>query len=121
MSYPHQELNDRPRFMSNTDHGQEVFDVLADATCRRILQAISDRPMTAAEVATIIEQPISTVYRKLNRLSRTTLVTSTIRISTDGHHSTQYACEVDRIHVQISTSFAEVLNVDILKQTHDIR
>lgn len=75
--------------------------------------------MTAGEVATTLEQPLSTVYRKLDRLSDTSLVTSTRRISSDGHHPCQYQSTVEHVHVQLSAINNDVLDVDVSEGPHE--
>lgn len=68
---------------------QDVLKPLEDADCRAILRETSD-PMTANELIAVCDIPRSTVYRKLDLLSRSSLVRERNTINPEGGRVTQY-------------------------------
>lgn len=101
-------------------HQEPVLEALADPTSRRILDAMSDQPMTASEVADNGEIPLSTVYRKLNRLADTSLVSSNYRFSSDGKHPRQYQCAVDRIHIHLANGDDETVGLEEFNEDRNL-
>lgn len=77
---------------------QEVLDVLDDPACRIIIQQ-AETPMTADEVSEKTDVPLSTAYRKLDRLSESSLLVTQTEIRRDGHHRTRYRANVEEIAI----------------------
>lgn len=77
---------------------QEVLDVLEDPACRVIVQR-TETPMTAEEVSNTTDVPLSTTYRKLDRLSEASLLRTQTEISQDGHHRTRYRADIKEITI----------------------
>lgn len=92
---------------------QDVLQVLADPTCRAILQLAADQTRTAAEVAEALEVPLSTVYRKLDELVATPLVETTYRLRSDGHHSREFRCNFDRVRIELASCHDRALEIDV--------
>lgn len=92
------EAPDRPESFAET-----VLDALSDQTCRRILLALQGptAPMTAQELSEECDVPLSTTYRKLERLSTAHLVEETIQVRTNGTHTNQYRTDVDSVTVSL--------------------
>lgn len=65
---------------------QPILNVLDNAGCRTIVQEL-DEPMTAGELATVTDIPLSTTYRKLDRLAYTSLLDTRTEVRRDGHHT----------------------------------
>ncbi|MFC7134748.1 MULTISPECIES: helix-turn-helix domain-containing protein [Salinibaculum] len=84
-----------------------VFDALSDADCRAIIRAIG-RPLTAREVATRCDLPLSTAYRKLDALQETPLVEQTYRLRERGKHPQQYQRSADSLLVRFPDERVEV-------------
>lgn len=76
----------------------EVLDALDDETCRRIVEELTE-PMTASEVAEACAVPLSTTYRKLDRLAEASLVTTGTNLRIDGHHTTRYRTDFQSVVV----------------------
>jgi DNA-binding transcriptional ArsR family regulator len=91
----------------------DVLQVLADPTCRTILQRLSDQAMTAGELADTLGVPISTLYRKLDALIATPLVETTLRLQSDGHHTREYRCAFDRVSVRMAPRHDRSLQVRV--------
>jgi hypothetical protein len=49
-----------------------------------------------------LDLPLSTVYRKLDRLLEIPLLQVTHRLSSSGRHPCQYRCTLDWVHVELS-------------------
>lgn len=80
----------------------DILSALGDCSSRAILRETADRALTAAELSETLDLPLSTVYRKVERLVDVSLVDETNRLSSDGRHPCQYRCAVDEILVAVS-------------------
>ncbi|MDZ7731561.1 MAG: helix-turn-helix domain-containing protein [Natrialbaceae archaeon] len=81
---------------------QELLTVLTDADCRTILRHTSDEALSAGELTEECEIPSSTIYRKLDRLTDTGLLTERVRIREAGKHTSEYERTVTDVSVSIS-------------------
>lgn len=90
----------------------ELLSALSDPQCRAILRATAGRRRTAAELAEELDLPLSTTYRKLDRLTDASLVEETCRLAFDGKHAQQYRCAVEEIHIELSEVDQELLTVE---------
>jgi len=88
---------------SSTDEPalQPVLDALDDPVCRRIVSEL-DEPMTAHEIADTCEVPPATTYRKLGLLSDAALLDETVNVRADGHHTTRYRVDFDRVALSLT-------------------
>lgn len=77
------------------------LDVLGDDCARTILVATSEGAHTAKELADRTDCSSATVYRRLNDLIESDLLTECIRFEEDGSHTTAYEATVDRVRVEI--------------------
>lgn len=79
----------------------EVLDALADDAARRIVAALSE-PKTASELSEECEIPLSTTYRKLEKLTDASLLNESTDIRRDGQHTTRYAVAFEEVAVSVS-------------------
>lgn len=79
---------------------QEVLDALDDADCRAILRETAE-PMTATELIDTCDIPKSTVYRKLELLSRASLVREQDTINPGGGRTTKYERDFDDVTISM--------------------
>ncbi|WP_254768573.1 winged helix-turn-helix domain-containing protein [Salinilacihabitans rarus] len=77
-----------------------VVGVLDDEACRDIVSAL-DEPMTVREIADEADVPLSTTYRKLDRLRKASLVSERTQLRAGGHHRSRYLAHFDRIAVEL--------------------
>lgn len=84
-----QDRNERP-------DPDDILETLADEDCRHLVRAM-DAPRNASELAERSDVPLSTTYRKLERLEESTLVDTLIEIRDDGRHTSRYHPDFDRI------------------------
>lgn len=64
----------------------DVFDVFGDDLARQILVLASDRPVSADELADLLNVSEPTVYRRLNALLDYDLLTKQQQIDPEGNH-----------------------------------
>lgn len=79
----------------------DVLDALADDDARRIVSALSE-PKTASELSEECDIPLSTTYRKLERLTDASLLSESTDIRRDGQHTTRYAVSFESVTVSIA-------------------
>lgn len=92
---------------------QAVFDALADADCRAILETL-DEPLTAQEVASACDLPQTSTYRKLEHLSEAGLVEEQTKVRADGHHTAAYVRDCTGVFVALDGESS--FETDILRQ-----
>lgn len=78
-----------------------LLDALNDADCRAILDATGDEALSANEVADACDLPLSTVYRKLDRLTDAGLLDERTRVRSAGKHPSEYARRVEDVLVSV--------------------
>lgn len=79
----------------------EILEALDDQTCRVIVEELTE-PMTASEVAEACDLPMSTTYRKLERLSTASLLSEGTELRADGHHATLYEADFESVAVTLT-------------------
>ncbi|WP_459192137.1 helix-turn-helix domain-containing protein [Halosimplex sp. J119] len=92
---------------------QDVLDALDDPDCRAIVTAL-DEPMTASEISEASDIPLSTTYRKIDRLEEAQLLFEGTEIRPDGQHASIY--EVDFEEVVIALTDEREFETEIARQ-----
>lgn len=82
---------------------QDVLDALDDPGCREIVRHL-ETPMTANEVSEACDIPLSTTYRKLDRLSAASLVEERTEIRVGGHHTTRHELDFEAVRIALDES-----------------
>ena len=82
---------------------RDVLDALGDADCRDILRAMGGSALTASACSEACDLPLSTTYRKLERLSGARLIQEGLRIRRDGKHASQYRRRFSDVVVELGT------------------
>lgn len=77
---------------------ETVFDVLDDEACRDIVASL-DGPMTAGQISEAADVPVSTAYKKLDKLESASLLTAETELRAGGHHRSRYLLDFDRLVV----------------------
>ena len=80
---------------------EAVLGALADPGCRCILRAIGPSALTASECSAACDLPLSTTYRKLERLAEAGLLEEQLRLRRDGKHASQYRRRFDGVQVAL--------------------
>jgi DNA-binding transcriptional ArsR family regulator len=78
----------------------DVLDALADDAARRIVAALTE-PKTASDLSEECDIPLSTTYRKLEKLTDASLLRESTDIRRDGQHTTRYSVAFDAVTVSI--------------------
>jgi len=99
--------------------GREVLDVLGDPDCRDLLRAMGASALTASECSEACDLPLSTTYRKLERLSAAGLVVEGLRIRRDGKHASQYRRRFSDVVVELDDDGAFGVEVHSLPRADD--
>lgn len=79
----------------------DVLDALADDAARRIVTALTE-PKTASDLSEECDIPLSTTYRKLEKLTDASLLRESTDIRRDGQHTTRYSVSFDSVTVSIN-------------------
>jgi len=100
----------------------DVLDALADEAARRILAALSE-PKTASQLSEECDVPLSTTYRKLEKLTDASLLDESTEIRRDGQHTTQYDVAFKAVSVSIDEERGRelVVELDRPERTRDER
>lgn len=88
----------RDPFAKDAPELDDVLGALDDDTCRTIIGRLEE-PMTAREISDACDVPLSTTYRKLEKLSEASLVQEMTEIRTDGQHTTRYNLDFEEVRV----------------------
>ena len=78
-----------------------VLGALEDDACRAILEATNEESLTATELSEQCDIPMSTAYRKVEKLTEADLVEERVRINTSGKHATEYRKSFDDVLVSV--------------------
>ena len=80
---------------------EAVVAALDDPDCRTIVRRLEE-PMTASELSDRCDIPMSTTYRKLERLSSASLLAEGTELRPDGHHATTYEVDFENVLVRLT-------------------
>jgi hypothetical protein len=89
-----------PFFRQGAPELQDVLDALDDRDCRTIIKRL-DTPMTAREISMECDIPLSTTYRKLELLTKSSILDEQTEIRSDGHHTTRYALAFEAVEISL--------------------
>jgi DNA-binding transcriptional ArsR family regulator len=90
---------------------QDILSALDDPACREILKETTE-PMTANELADTCDIPQSTLYRKLDLLSKAELVRELIEVGPEGGRITRYERDMTDVTISIDDNDEFSLNID---------
>jgi len=99
---------------------ESVLAALNDDDCREIVRVL-DEPMTAEEISEATDVPLSTTYRKLDRLTEASLLEEGVEIRSDGQHVSRYILVFDEVSISLSESQELDLELSRDPQTADER
>ncbi len=80
---------------------ESVLAALHDEDCRQIVAVLSE-PMTADKIAEATDIPLSTTYRKLDKLTDASLLEEGVEIRSDGQHASRYVVTFDEVAIGLS-------------------
>ncbi|MFC5971022.1 helix-turn-helix domain-containing protein [Halomarina salina] len=91
---------------------ETVLDALDDPACRALVRA-ADGSRTASELAADADVPLSTAYRKLDRLTEASLLETETEVRTDGHHTTRYRLAFEEVTITLDDG--RTFTVDVIR------
>lgn len=103
-----------------TPSAEVICSALDDPDCREIIRNLEE-PMTASELNTQCEIPQSTLYRKLELLTDSTLLEESTEIRRDGHHASKYSIAFDEITFVLDDDRSLAVQIERPAQTADER
>lgn len=80
---------------------EAILAALHDEGCREIVRELSE-PMTAEEISEAADIPLSTTYRKLDRLTAAGLLEEGVEVRRDGQHVSRYILVFDGLNITLS-------------------
>lgn len=80
---------------------EALLSCLDDQYTRQILTALQDGPMPARDLVATCDCSRPTVYRRLDDLTATNVVTTAKRYDPDGHHRTVFSLAFGRITFEL--------------------
>lgn len=99
---------------------EEVLAALHDEDCRAIVKELAE-PMTAEEISEAADIPLSTTYRKLDRLTKASLLEEGVEVRKDGQHVSRYILVFDEVTITLSDDRELEVDVSTESQTADQR
>lgn len=88
--------------MKDEDPGAEdVFDALSDDDCISIVEAL-DEPMTTNQISEVCDMPLSTTYKKIDKLDDATLVEESVQLREDGKHTNTYVVDFEEVCAKLT-------------------
>lgn len=99
---------------------QDALDALDDPDCRTIIAHV-ETPMTASEISEACDIPLSTTYRKLDLLTRASMLIERTELRDDGHHATQYWPAFESIRIALDEDRAFDVSISRPSATADER
>ncbi|MFU8868267.1 helix-turn-helix domain-containing protein [Natronococcus sp.] len=97
-----------------------ICSALDDPDCREIIRNLEE-PMTASELNARCEIPQSTLYRKLELLTDSTLLEESTEIRRDGHHASKYSVAFDEITLVLEDDRSLSVQIERPARTADER
>ncbi|ELY58836.1 hypothetical protein C491_08448 [Natronococcus amylolyticus DSM 10524] len=97
-----------------------ICSALDDPDCREIIRKLEE-PMTASELNARCEIPQSTLYRKLELLTDSTLLEESTEIRRDGHHASKYSVAFDEITLVLEDDRSLSVQIERPARTADER
>lgn len=88
---------------------ETVLETFEDGDCRCILQQLQQSPMSATELSECCDVAQSTVYRKLDSLEESGLVSTRLRLDKMGRHTTEYDTDLQNVRIECGAEGIELV------------
>ncbi len=85
------------------------LEILSDLYCRKIIEATLYKPKSAIEIAKEFDIPISTVYRRIQSLHDSKILSTTGNISEDGKKYFLYKSRISAIQTTYENGNVQVM------------
>ena len=81
---------------------EALLDLLGDEYACRLLTALDEEPLSAADLVDRCEMSRPTVYRRLDRLTDAGLIAANRSLSASGHHQQEYHLAFETLQFSLS-------------------
>lgn len=99
---------------------EEVLRTVSDDDARALIREMEE-PRTAAELSEASDIPLSTTYRKIERLEAATLIDDLIEIRDDGRHTSRYYPDFETIEITLTDQMTMNIEISRPARTPDER
>ncbi len=96
------------RKIEDDERKDAILEILADKYCRDIIETTMEKPKSAMDITADTKIPISTVYRRLQSLHDSKLVTISGLISDDGKKFFLYRSKIRSLSASYTGNYIEV-------------
>ena len=86
----------------------DLLEIVSDKYCRSILNAIMDKPKSAVELTRECKIPISTVYRRIQRLHDAKMLNTSGQISEEGKKFFLYKSKIKEIQTHYNNGDIQI-------------
>lgn len=90
-----------PTVVTTGSEVRTLLDLLGDDVCRAILATTTDTARSAREIAAACDVPLSTTYRKVDRLVDAGLLAERTRVRPTGKHPSEFRRAVGEVVVSV--------------------
>lgn len=85
-----------------------ILEIISDKYCRGILNAVMDKPKSVMEITAETRIPVSTVYRRVQDLHDSKLLSTSGMISSDGKKFFLYKSRIKEIQTRYNNGSVDV-------------
>lgn len=90
---------------------ESLLGTLEDPDCRAIIEATTGEALSASELSDRCDLPLSTAYRKVDRLTDVGVLEERVRLSRSGQHTSEYTLQVDSIQLSVDPESGIVIQI----------
>jgi DNA-binding transcriptional ArsR family regulator len=105
------------RYVGDEETIDELMDAIDDPDCRAILEATVTKARSASELSEACDLPLSTTYRKVDKLTDVGLLEEGLRLCSSGKHTNEYGLAVESIQLTVDPN--DGLELEIMPKSDD--
>jgi DNA-binding transcriptional ArsR family regulator len=90
---------------------EALLGTLEDPDCRAIIEATTGEALSASELSERCDLPLSTTYRKVDKLTDVGVLEEHIRLSRSGQHTSEYTLQIDSLELSVDPDSGIVLQI----------
>ena len=99
---------DDPEGAPTNGSAPSLLELLDNEHTQSILKTLCRGPKRGRDLIDACEASRATIYRRLDRLEATGLVTTELYVDPDGHHCETYRLQLDQLHVAVESGTVSV-------------
>lgn len=109
--YSYSTMKSGPSVARDEPDRKTILAALKDEDCRTIIEALTE-PRTASEISETCDIPLSTTYRKVNKLTEAGLLEERIDIKAGGKHTNRYRVSFDRLDITLGEDGTLIVDLE---------